>query len=174
MFTVIIAEKEMLKLFEETEMFFGPLIDKEKVAFCCWDKYADSIETMVPELYDTIEFQKEWRAIVFTDSGYNKLNPFDYTGYYEPYFKKEKRNWTYYNKRCMSRIDSYNKAAENPLVRLTTALCGFPNIRAVSNNESDYLAVLSGEMEIYTYMLKKQSCSVFRSMKIQILRKWAD
>lgn len=156
MFTVIIAEKEMLKLFEETEMFFGPLIDKEKVAFCCWDKYADSIETMVPELYDTIEFQKEWRAIVFTDSGYNKLNPFDYTGYYEPYFKKEKRNWTYYNKRCMSRIDSYNKAAENPLVRLTTALCGFPNIRAVSNNESDYLAVLSGEMEIYTYMLKKQ------------------
>lgn len=156
MFTVVIAEKETLKLFEETKMFFGPLMDKEKVAFCRWDKYADSIDTMLPGFYDLIEFQQEWRAVVFCDDNVNKQNPFDYTEYSEPFYSKEKKDWEYYKKRRSLRFAAYEKASENALFKLTTALCGIPNIKTVVADEGDYNAVVSGDMKLYEYMLKNK------------------
>ena len=59
MFTVIFAEQETIKLFEETKMFFGPLLDSKNIAFCEWNKYAETFEEMVPDIYDIVEFQKE-------------------------------------------------------------------------------------------------------------------
>ena len=46
MFTVIFAEQETIKLFEETKMFFGPLLDSKNIAFCEWNKYAETFEEM--------------------------------------------------------------------------------------------------------------------------------
>ena len=156
MFTVIIAEKETLKLFEETKMFFGPLMDKDKVAFCRWDRYGDSIDTMLPELYDTIEFHQEWRAIVFCDDNVNKQNPFDYTEYSEPYYSNDKKDWEYYEKRREQRLATYEKASQNPLFKLSAALCGIPNIKTVVTDEADYKAILNGDMKLYEYMLKSK------------------
>ena len=61
MFTVIFADKKTLNLFEETKMFFGPLYNKNEIAFCEWDEDGETFDEMVPGLYDLIEYKKEWR-----------------------------------------------------------------------------------------------------------------
>ncbi|MDY5948982.1 MAG: hypothetical protein SPJ42_07085 [Oscillospiraceae bacterium] len=155
MFTVIFAEKETIKLFEETKMFFGPLYDSEKVAFCEWDKDAEDFDTMVPELYDLIEYQSEWRALILYDDGYEKLNPFDYTEYSEAFFSKKDNSWDYYNERRKNRIAAYEKSYSNPLVKLSTALSGIPVFKSAIS-EKDFSALMTGEMQTYEYMLKEQ------------------
>ena len=156
MFTVIIAEKETIKLFEETKMFFGPLLNDEKIAFCEWDKQAESFESMVPGLYDITEFRKEWRAIVLNVDNRENLNPFDFTGYSEPFYSDKSKDWEYYKKRRLDRFASYEKAITNPLLKLTTALSGVPLFKTVIKDEELFKAVSSGEMELYEYMLASQ------------------
>lgn len=129
MFTVIFAEKETIKLFEETKMFFGPLYNSEQVAFCEWDKDADDFDAMVPNLYDLIEYQSEWRALILYNDGFEKLNPFDFTDYSESFYSKKDRSWDYFKNRRVQRIAAYEKAVSNPLVKLTTALSGMSNTR---------------------------------------------
>ena len=131
MFTVIFAEKETIKLFEETKMFFGPLYNTEKVAFCPWDKDAEDFDTMVPDLYDLIEYQGQWRALVLYDDCFKQLNPFDYTNYSEDFYSKKDRSWDSLKNRREQRIAAYEKAVSNPLVKLTTALSGIPNFKSV-------------------------------------------
>ncbi len=160
MFTVIFAEKDTIKLFEETKMFFGPLLDTEKIAMCEWDPYADSFDAMVPGLYDIIEYKDRWRALVFCDSDIYKLNPFDFVEYAEPYFDNQKRDWQYYNERRPKRFAAYEKALENPLLKLTTGLCRKPSFKSVIPDEADYAALVSGEMTVYAYMLRCQLESV--------------
>lgn len=156
MFTVIFAEKETLKLFEETKMFFGPLLDDEKVAFCEWDKNASTFDLMVPEIYDVIEYHKEWRALVLFDENREKINPFDYTDYAEPFYSNVKRNSEYYAKRRVGRFLSYEQAINNPLVKFTTALCKKPKFKNLIDDEETYNAILSGEMSVGEYMIKRQ------------------
>ncbi|MBR5774143.1 MAG: hypothetical protein IKY44_04745, partial [Clostridia bacterium] len=103
MFTVIFAEKETIKLFEETKMFFGPLYNSEQVAFCEWNKDAKDFSAMVPDLYELIEHQSEWRAIVLCADDIEKHNPFDYTGYKEP-FGVTQGDWDYLRNRRSQRI----------------------------------------------------------------------
>ncbi|MBR2316031.1 MAG: hypothetical protein IKA56_05240 [Clostridia bacterium] len=155
MFTVIIAEKETIKLFEETKMFFGPLYNLEQVAFCEWDKDAEDLDTMVPKLYDLIEFQSEWRALILYDDGFEKLNPFDFTDYSESFYSKKDRSWDYLKNRREQRIAAYEKAVLNPLVKLTTALCGTPNFKSVISDK-EFLLLTSGELQTYEYILQKQ------------------
>ncbi len=155
MFTVIFAEKETIKLFEETKMFFGPLYHSERVAFCEWDKDADNLDAMVPGLYDLIEYQEEWRALILYDDGLEQLNPFDFTQYSESFYSQKNRAWAYLKNRREQRIAAYEQAVSNPLVKLTTALSGVPRFKSViSKDEYDLLA--SGQLQTYEYMLKKQ------------------
>ncbi len=155
MFTVIFAEKETIKLFEETKMFFGPLYNSEQVVFCEWDKEAKDFDTMVPDLYDLIEYQTEWRALILYDDGFEKLNPFDFTGYSESFYSKKDRSWDYLRNRREQRIAAYENAVSNPLVKLTTALSGVPGFKSVISND-EYSLLMSGQMQTYEYMLKKQ------------------
>lgn len=155
MFTVIFAEKETIKLFEETKMFFGPLYNLEKVAFCEWDKDAKDFDTMVPDLYNIIEYQDEWRALILYEDGLEKQNPFDYTNYSESFYSKEIRNWEYLNSRRKQRIEVFEQAVENPLVKLTTALIGVPGYKSLIP-EDELAQLISGETHTYEYMLKKQ------------------
>ena len=155
MFTVIFAEKETIKLFEETKMFFGPLYNLEKVAFCEWNKDAKDFDSMVPDLYDIIEYHDTWRALILYEDGLEKLNPFDYTNYSESFYSNEIRNWNYLNSRRKQRIEAYEKAIENPLVKLTTALIGVTGFNSLIS-EDELPKLISGEMQTYEYMLKKQ------------------
>ena len=155
MFTVIFAEKETIKLFEETKMFFGPLYNLDKVAFCEWDKAAEDFDSMVPDLYDIIEYRDEWRALILYEDGLKQLNPFDYTNYSESFYSDEIRNWEYLNSRRKQRIAAYEKAVENPLVKLTTALIGVPGFNSLIP-EDELSQLLSGDTYTYEYMLKRQ------------------
>ncbi|MBO5065456.1 MAG: hypothetical protein J6D06_05005 [Clostridia bacterium] len=160
MFTVIFAEKETIKLFEETKMFFGPLLDSKNIAFCEWNKYADTFDEMVPDIYDIVEFQKEWRAIVLDNNNIEKINPFDFTEYSDRCEYDECINWEYLKNRRNGRLASYEKAVDNPLVKLTTALCEMPKLKSVISDDADYQALISGEMETYEFMLKSQFAEV--------------
>lgn len=155
MFTVVFAEKETIKLFEETKMFFGQMYNSDKIAFCEWDKEAVDLEAMAPGLYDLIEYQNEWRALILYDDGTEQLNPFDFTMYSEPFYSKRLTDWQTLKNRRVQRIAAYDNAVSNPLVKLTTALCGMPNFKsAIADDE--YKALLSGEKPTYAYMLEKQ------------------
>ncbi len=155
MFTVIFAEKETLKLFEETKMFFGPLYSSEQVAFCEWDKDARNFNAMVPDLYNLIEYHNEWRALILYDDGFEKINPFDYTNYSESFYSKKSRSWDYLRNRREQRIAAYEKAVSNPLVKLTTALNGIPTFKSVLS-EDEYTLLMSGQLQPFEYMIKKQ------------------
>lgn len=159
MFTVIFAEQETIKLFEETKMFFGPLLDSKNIAFCEWNRYADTFEEMVPDIYDIVEFQKEWRAIILNSSNIEKINPFDFTEYSEICEFNECVDWCYLKERRNGRLASYEKAVDNPLVKLTTALCEMPKLKSVVSDE-DYQALISGDMQTYEYMLKSQFAEI--------------
>ena len=81
MFTVIISEKSMLDLFENFEIFLKPLLNNNEVVCCQWNKDGKTIDQMVPDLYEKIAFQSEWRAVILNEDGLNQINPFDYTKY---------------------------------------------------------------------------------------------
>lgn len=156
MFTVIFADKKTLNLFEETKMFFGPLYDKNEVAFCEWDEDGETFDEMVPGLYDLIEYQKEWRALILYNGNIETQNPFDYTMYVEPFDSEAKRDWEFYHKRRSERMHSFRTAVSNPLVKLTTALCGMPNFKTVITDGEEYQRILSGEMQVFEFMMKAQ------------------
>lgn len=155
MFTVIFAEKENIKLFEETKMFFGPLYNSKQIAFCEWHKDEVDFDSMVPGLYSLIEHKSEWRAIILYDDCKEKLNPFDYTDYSEPFFDEKNKNFDYYKERFDKRVAAYEKAVSNPLVKLTTALSNVTGFRTVVSDD-DYTLLFKDGFRIYEYMLKKQ------------------
>lgn len=155
MFTVVFADKENIKLFEETKMFFGPLYDSEQLSFCEWDADADSIDTMVPDLYTITEHYDEWRAIVFCDYDIEKPNPFDYTEYSESFYASQTKDWDFFKNRRKARLASYEKSVSNPIVKLTTALTEAPIFNSVLSNE-EYSLLTSGKLQPYVYALKKQ------------------
>ena len=160
MFTVIFAEKETIKLFEETKMFFGSLLDPTKNAFCEWNPEAETFDEMVPDLYDIIEYKKEWRALILYNGAENTHNPFDFTNHTEDFHPKGPKDWKYYATRLDNRFRTYEKAVENPLVKLTTALCGVPGYKSVITDQEEYQALLKGDMQVYEYMLKNQLSQV--------------
>ncbi len=171
MFTVIFAEQETIKLFEETKMFFGPLLDSKNIAFCEWNKYADTFEEMVPDIYEIVEFQKEWRAIVLDNSNIDKINPFDFTEYSDYCEYDECVNWNYLKERRDGRLASYEKAVDNPLLKLTTALCEMPKLKSVISDDADYQALISGDMKTFEFMLKSQFSEInCREMAIRLER----
>lgn len=156
MFTVIFADKKTLNLFEETKMFFGPLYNKNEIAFCEWDEDGETFDEMVPGLYDLIEYKKEWRALVLYNGNIETQNPFDYTAYAEAFDSEDIKDWEFYQKRRSARINSYRTAVANPLVKLTTALSGVPNLKSVIADEEEYQQILSGEKQVFELMLRAQ------------------
>lgn len=155
MFTVIIADKETIKLFEETKMFFGPLFDSEKVALCEWDKQGESFESALGGIYKLIEYRKEWRAVILNDDNIYERNPFDFTGYSDPK-RVKKKDWDFYKQRRANRFAAYEKAVDNPLMKLTTALCANSGIKAVIADREKFERLVSGDMREYEYMLESR------------------
>lgn len=155
MFTVIFADRKTIKLFEETKMFFGPLYDTDKMAFCEWHTEENDFESMVPGLYELIEHRTEWRALVLWEGVAGQANPFDYVGYDELSRTNENRDWNFYKARREKRLCAYNSAVSNPLLKLTVALCGLPTFRSVLTEE-EAEKIRSGATMPYVFMLKRQ------------------
>ena len=160
MFTVIIADKETIELFEETKMFFGSLYDKDKIGFCEWDREASSFEAMLPELYEMIEYRESWRAVILNCDGKYKLNPFDYTGYTDDYRASNKTDWQLLNRRRMDRFACYEKALSNPLLKLTTALCGKLEFTYLMEDKDLFEALVSEKLQLFEYMLRGQLSAI--------------
>ncbi len=156
MFTVIIAEQQILDMFEEFRMFLNPLLNNKELAFCAWKRNEETLEKMLPDIYEKVSFQKEWRAIIVNSDNINTLNPFDYTGYNDEVVLKGESDWAGIALRRNARFDCYGKAFDNPLTKLTSALCGTPVFNSVIKDKEIYSSILSGETELYEYMLQLQ------------------
>lgn len=159
MFTVIIAEKEILDLFSDSDIFLHPLMSGKKVAFCEWNKEGNTLEEMLPGIYDAIEFQTEWRAVIVYSDGMNSINPFDFVGYSEPHGSEGSfapDDWDHIAERRHARFDAYKKASLNPLTKLTNALCSVPSFTSAISDRDTFTRILSGELPLYEYMLALQ------------------
>ena len=122
MFTVIIAEKKIIDIYTELEVFLSPLVNKQ-IGFCEWNRNGESLEEMLPGLYDIVAYQNEWKAIIVNQDNEGKKNPFDYVEYTEEK-DKSKSKWEQIDSRRKNRFDCYDRAINNPLTSLTSALCG--------------------------------------------------
>lgn len=151
MFTVIIAEKNIIDIYTELEVFLSPLASKN-IAFCEWNKNGDSLQDMLPGLYDVVAYQREWKAIIINQDKSDKKNPFDYVEYREEN-NKSKNQWEKIKIRRNTRFDCYDRAINNPLTRLTSALCGVQTLSSVISEDEDFDRIISGQMELYEYML---------------------
>lgn len=153
MFTVIIAEKGIVEMYKKFHMFLAPL-DSRDVVFCEWNREGESLEEMLPKLYDTIALRSEWRAIIVNEDGLQKINPFNYNNYVENYKPSGRLNWERLKARRQERLEKYQEAIQNPLTKLTSALCGAPVIGTIIQDRQMYQNILSGQMELYEYMLQ--------------------
>lgn len=156
MFTVIIAEQSVIDMHEEFKTFLDPMLDEARVAFCAWNREGQTLEEMLPGIYDIIAFQTDWRAIIVNRDGLGQINPFDFTQYRAPRPATDKIDWQVLSAQRAERLESYDKAIQNPLVRLTSALCGAPTFRSVVQDPAIFGCLVSGTVEMYEYMLSLQ------------------
>ena len=155
MYTVIIAERAFIDLYEELSIFIKPLTSPD-IVFCEWNRQGRNLPEMLPDLKKLTEFHKEWRALIVDQDGINKINPFDYTGYKDEFSGPIPRgDMEKLLRRRQQRIDSFERAATNPLMRLTTALTGFPAFNYVID-DGELEKLLSGETDLRVFMLRSQ------------------
>ncbi len=157
MFTVIIAEKRIMDLYREFSPFVKPLLNDE-IVFCQWNRDGKSIEQMLPEIYKITEFHKQWRAVIVNQDGLSQVNPFDYTGYKDPHAAGTNKalSWEKLDGLRKARFESFDAATQNPLTRLTSALCGAVSFNYQVENSEMLHRIVSGEMPLYEYMLRSQ------------------
>lgn len=158
MYTVVICEKKILKKLEKYHLLLDPLLKSREVVFFEWYKKADSLSAMVPELSTAVGKRTEWRAILVSSDGKEKINPFDYTGYQEKRSDCPQRyGYDPGNADCLrdKRFKSYIQAASNPLVKLGCALCGLPVGEQLLDAPFETERILTGEIGIEEVMLHR-------------------
>ena len=157
MFTVIIAEKRIIDLYEEFNPFLKPLLSDE-IVFCQWNRDGKSIEQMLPDIYKIIEFHKKWRAVIVNQDGLSQVNPFDFTQYKDPHAAGANNalSWEKIDELRKARFESFDAATQNPLVRLTSALCDSESFNYHVEDGEILNRIVSGEMPLYEYMLRSQ------------------
>ena len=173
MLTVIIAPEEYIYKIKEYKLFLGVLSEREDIAFCKCDYFAKNIDSMVPELYDVISNAKEWRAVIVAPENRNKIHPYDYTEYNEQEYTSSALDWNYYIQRRQNRFRCYEKAVENPLLKLSAALCGMPYSKSLMD-EDEYNDLCSQNIKIYEYLLEKCLLSLNIPRLVFRLRKFGD
>ena len=170
MFTVIIAEKKIIDIYTELEVFLSPLVNKQ-IGFCEWNRNGESLEEMLPGLYDIVAYQNEWKAIIVNQDNESKKNPFDYVEYTEEK-DKSKSKWEQIDSRRKNRFDCYDRAINNPLTRLTSALCGVQTLSTVISEDADYDKLVSGQIKLYDYMTYRYLAEEDTSYLVAHLKKF--
>lgn len=152
--TVVFVSDEFKERYAHYDLFTNVLFNKYNIALCSCDYSADNLISMVPDLYQLIEDVDQWRAVIVAPSNENKFNPFDFTGYSEintsvpldSNLMKERRQ---------RRFANYEKAVKNPLLQLTTALCGTTYSKLLIDKE-DYNMLVNGKISEFEYLLKRK------------------
>lgn len=161
MFTVIIAEENTMKLFEEFDLFLNPLFNGDEITVCKWNKEGETVFDMIPEIYEKVQYHPDWRAVIVNSENTHQLNPFDFVCYRETDDEYTGRlNLKEFDDRRKRRLNSYEKAINNPLTRLTIALSETPvNISEV-HNENTYQKLLNDEISFSQFVLSEFLYSV--------------
>ncbi|MCR5704001.1 MAG: hypothetical protein K6G85_05210 [Eubacterium sp.] len=154
MLTVIIAPKEYIEKIEENSLFLSVLSTSEQIAFCECNYDGETLDEMVPELYESIARVEEWRALVIAPENRYHINPYDFTEYDEEECHTKKTDWNFYNERREKRFACYEKAINNPLVKLTSALIDTAYSKLLITREN-YESIIHNKMQQYEYMLQK-------------------
>lgn len=157
MFTVIIADKKTIGLYHELSTFVKPLLHDD-VVFCQWNRDGKDLTEMLPELYGLIEFHKQWRAVIVDRSGSTQVNPFDHVLHKDPQVGPARGEalWPALDTLRAARFESFERATEDPLTRLSAALCGATSFNYTIGDEEQFRRIVSGETPLYEYMLKSQ------------------
>ena len=153
MFTVIIAEKSFLQIFKSYDIFLKPLIDESMLGFCEWNPAGGTIEEMVPELSDKIEYQENWRALIINNANVTKRNPFDYVEYNDASFKKSVSDLSF-RESCEKKAEIYSRASENPLAKLTGAFYGKSDQGHTQRDIDDISDIVDNSGSLIRYMLQ--------------------
>ena len=164
MFTVIVCDEHIISdCYHKYHIYLKPFFDSDNFAFCAWNTNADSLDEALPGLKDIIKHKKEWRAIVVNDSfiwGFDsvcKQNPFDFVN-----SKKKNYQFSSFEQVMEFRAaekDVVNTALTNPLVKLSSWLCGTsissqPLVCYSDEKETIYNAV---DSEVYYDALEKMN-----------------
>lgn len=154
MLTVIFAEKEIIEKINRYKLFLKPLLENKEIAFCEINLEKDNIEDIAPDIHKVINNCDSWKALIVAPIEKHKLNPFDFTGYKENFLLKRKKeiDWTMFSNYLSTRRDNYERAIENPLMKLSFALGAEPAPIA-SDAIEEYLSVVSGEVPLYKLMV---------------------
>lgn len=156
MYTVIIAERPFIDLYEELSVFLKPLLSSD-VVFCEWNRRGRNLTEMLPDLKRLTEFHREWRAIIINQDGLTKINPFDFTGYRDAFSgPAPEGNLEMLLERRDRRFESFRLAATNPLTKLTVALTENPSFSYLIEDPVLLESLLSGETDLRHYMLRSQ------------------
>lgn len=151
MFTVIIAEQKVIEQYEQNKMLLAPF-DNEDVVFCRWNCEAGSIDEMLPDLKELISFNSTWRAVVVTENNKNELNPFDFVQYSNHIKSGTAINFDEnFEKDCSGMFYCLDSSVNNPLVKLSYALCETPFFAEHINGPLEILAKNKGEMLRYIF-----------------------
>lgn len=126
MYTVVIAERKILKLFDKYRFLLAQLLDSEEVAFCEWNVKAESINSMTQFLLKLVGKRTDWRALIINTDGQENINPFDYVQYSDKIQYKKMFSEKYLHWLREERFSAFSNAVLNPLTKLCYALCGSP------------------------------------------------
>lgn len=173
MLTVIIAPEKFIDSYEQYSLFTGNLFRNRDLAFCrcCYD--ADNLQSMVPDLYSIIADCDKWRAVIVAPDNRQQFNPFDYTGYCEKENKKSACDWSFYTQRRQRRFENYERASKNPLMLLTSSLCGNAYSKLFIA-QKDYEAIVNGNISEYSYLLEKRLSTLNLKRLVYRLRSFKD
>lgn len=123
MLTVIIAEKHIIEQYKQNEVLLAPF-NNDELAFCTWNYESGSIAEMLPDLENIISLTSNWKAVIVTDKNKTAINPFDIINYSEHVNKVEKFGFNQYLiDSCHKMFECFDLCLNNPLSRLSTALC---------------------------------------------------
>jgi hypothetical protein len=119
MYTVIISAKKTSDNMQEHYPALRNVVESNQIGLCQWIKSGTNIEMALPELYDLIGSNREWRAIVAMydetdESTEDNVNPYDY----------EKRDKTYDDNKGVG--FTLEESNDIDLIRLTHLLAGAP------------------------------------------------
>ena len=123
MYTVLIMPKKTSDNMQQHYPVLKNALEAKNIGLCQWIKDGDSVETALPELYDLIGNNREWRAIVAMYDEevlglLDAINPFDYS---KPDIIGDARD-----DNSPSKNITLQNTEEYPLIRLTHFLAGIP------------------------------------------------
>ena len=124
MYTILIMAKETSDNLQEHYPAFRNVIESSDIGICPWIMSGQTVETALPQLYDLVDNNREWRAVVVM---YDEdkldlngaINPYDFLG-------KVGKNGKVNNGTEEVTKLTLDESNREPLLRLTHFLMGAP------------------------------------------------